>query len=335
MGAVTLRRRQFFQSGAAVAGLGFLTGCGILPPQLQQRPRVARIGCLVPGTSTSSAASLDAFRQGLHEHGRVEGQDIALELRYADGREEPLPGLAAELVSTNVDVIITGGNVATRAAQQASATIPIVFATADDPVTDGLVASLARPGANTTGLALNAGEEGAKRVQLFKEAVPSLSRVAILWARTLEARFRETAAAARASGLDVLSLEVRTPDELDAVLEAAISGHADGLLALAAVLLMPLAPRVVGFAATHRLPLMAGSSSWRNPGALMFYGVNIAENWRSAASYVDKILKGAKPSDLPVQRPTKNDFVINLKTAQALGLIIPQSVLQQATELIQ
>jgi putative ABC transport system substrate-binding protein len=289
------------------------------------------------GTSTSSAASLEAFRRGLHELGRVEGQDIALELRYADGWEEALPGLFAELVGAHVDVIVTAGTVATRAAQRATATIPIVFATADDPLRAGLVASLARPGGNTTGLALNAGEEGAKRLQLFKEAFPLMSRVAILWTGSLEGRFRETEAAAPALGIQVVSLELSSPDQVDAVLAGAITGRADGLLALGAALFAPVATRVVAFAAAHRLPVMASNTSppWRNAGVLMSYGGNIAENWRSAAAYVDKILKGAKPGDLPVQRLTKYDFVINLKTAQALGVTIPQSVLLQATEIIE
>jgi putative tryptophan/tyrosine transport system substrate-binding protein len=335
MGAVSLDRRRFLQGGVALAGLGLLNGCGTPFGPWAQTSRLRRVGYLAAGTPASAAPTLEALRQGLRDHGYVEGETAALELRYAEGREEPYRALADELVNANVDLIITGGNVATRAVQRATATIPIVFAAADDPVRDGLVASLARPGGNTTGLALNAGEEGAKRVQLFREAVPGMSRLAILWTPAVQTRFRETEAAAQALGMQVLSLELRDPDDLDAVLAGALGRRADGLLAQSAVLFIPLAPRVVAFAASHWLPLMGSSSTWWNAGAMMSYGTNIAESWRSAAGYVDKILKGANPADLPVERPTKSDFGINMKTARELGLTIPQSVLQQATEIVE
>jgi ABC-type uncharacterized transport system substrate-binding protein len=328
-------RRQILQGGLAVAGIGLLAGCG-LPFGLAAGPaRLRRIGLLGTPTATSQVPNVEAFRQGLHEFGYVEGQDFSLEQRNADGWEERLPELAAELVRLEVDVIVTAGAVAIHAAGQATTSIPIVFALTADPVAEGLVASLAKPGGNITGLTSYAGAEHAKGLELLKEVFPGLSRVGVLWDRSGLRAFRDTEAAAHSLGLQVLSLELHSPDELDMVLAVATSGQADGLKVQGGATLGFLAPRLVEFASRHRLPAMYSTSPNATVGGLMMYGVNVPRNWRHAATYVAKILKGTKPADLPVQLPTTFDFVINLKTAQALGLTIPQSVLQQATEIIQ
>jgi putative ABC transport system substrate-binding protein len=222
-----------------------------------------------------------------------------------------------------------------RAAGRATTTIPIVFVTVDaDPAADGLVASLARPGGNMTGLTLYAGQENAKRLELLKETSPGLSRVAILWRQSGVGSFRETEAAAQTLGVPFLPLEFVSPDELETVLVGATTGRADGLVVTAGAF-STLAPRIVEWVAGHRLPAIYPSSSFADYGGLMMYSASMTENWRRAAGYIDKILKGANPGDLPVERPTTFDFVVNLKTARALGLTIPPSVLQQATEVIQ
>lgn len=234
-------------------------------------------------------------------------------------------------------MIVCAATPAIRALGQATTTIPVVFATGPaDPVAEGLVASLARPGGNMTGLTLYAGEEHAKRMQLFKEAIPSLVRVAVLWSQAGAgvSYLRETEAAARTLGVQVLPLELKSPDELESTLAGATAGQAHGLVVTGGPVFSFLAPRIVAWAAEHRLPAMYAISSFAEPGGLMVYAANVLENWRRAATYVDKILKGARPGDLPVEKPTTFDFVVNLKTAQTLGLTLPPSVLQQATEVI-
>ena len=329
-------RRQFLQGSLALAGLGLLAGCGIPLGPSGQRGELYRVGCLEP--STPGLPIFEAFRQGLREHGYIEGQQVILEVRYSEGRDERLPELAAELVHLHVDVILTGGGASgatVRAAQQATSTIPIVFVNVVDPVASGLVASLARPGGNVTGLTQSAGQESAKRLQLLKEVVPGLSRVAVWGQQSLQSAFLETEAAAQALGLEVLSLVLSGPDGLGAVQAATITGRADGLLGLPGPLLPQLKPQILDFTAQHRLPAMYAQSTWARDGGLMNYGSSQLESYRRAASYVDRILKGAKPADLPVEQPSRFDFVINLKTARELGLAIPPSVLQQATEVIQ
>jgi putative ABC transport system substrate-binding protein len=289
-------------------------------------------------TSTGDDPSLEAFRQGLREHGYLEGQQVILEVRYSEGRDERLPELAAELVRLRSDVIVTGGGASlapVRAAQQATSTIPIVFVNVVDPVASGLVASLARPGGNVTGLTQSAGQESAKRVQLLQEVVPGLSRVAVWGQQALQSTFQHTEDAAQALGLEVLSLVINGPDDLDAVRAATITGRADGLIGLPGPLLPQLKPQILDFTAQHRLPAIYAQSSWARDGGLMNYGPSQRENYRRAAYYVDRIFKGAKPADLPVEQPSSFEFSINLQTAQALGLTIPRSVLQQATGVIQ
>jgi putative ABC transport system substrate-binding protein len=272
--------------------------------------------------------------------GYREGPDYVLELRHAEGRNERLPALAEELVRLNVDVILTSGLAAIGAARQATTTIPIVFAAAGDPVGAGLVASLARPGGNATGLSLVAGDEAAKRLELLKEAVPGLSRVAVLWnpstvAPRPQGQFAQTEVAAQALGLQVLSLPLGSPGDLDSVQAAAIAGGADGLILVTGAGSATHVPQVAAFAAENRLPGISQEAGFARAGGLMEHGPNITENYRRAAYYVDRILKGAQPADLPVERPMRYDFIINAKTAQALGLTIPPHVLLQATEVIQ
>ena len=277
------------------------------------------------------------LRRGLRELGYVEGRDVTFEQRFSEGRDERLPELAAELVRLNVDIILLAATPAIRAAGQASTTIPIVFASGPpDPVAEGLVASLARPGGNITGLTLYAGEEHAKRTQLFKEAVPTLARVAVLWTQAGAGAIylRETDAAAHELGLQTLPLELKSPDELDATLDGAITGQADGLVVTAGPVFSFLASRIVAWAAGHRLPAMYAISPFGDAGGLMTYAANVLDNWHRAAAYVDKIFKGASPGDLPVEKPTTFDLVVNLTAAQALGLTISPSVLQQATRVI-
>ncbi len=302
-----------------------------------QQPRVPRIGFL----SSSSAASptLEAFRQGLRDLGYLEGQSIAIESRWADGRYERLPDLATELVRLNVDVILAANTAAALAAKRATTTIPIVVGAAGaDPVKDGLVASLARPGGNVTGLSLLARELNGKRLQLLKEAIPGLSRVAVLWNPnnvTSAPSLKDTEAAARSLALRLQPLEVRGPNELDGAFQAATMGRARALLAVPDPMFLVHRTRIADLALKTRLPMMAAETGFAHAGGLMVYGPNIPDNFRRAATFVDKILKGAKPADLPVEQPMRFELVINMKTAKALGLTFPQSILIRADQVIQ
>jgi putative ABC transport system substrate-binding protein len=320
-----------------------LLALGIIPSPLaaeaQQTGKVARIGVLEHGGSpTSKSGPIDAFRQGLRDLGYVEGQNIVIEYRYAEGKAERLPDLAAELLRLKVDVIVAGGTLAPLAAKHATPTIPIVMAAAGDPVGTGLVPSLAKPGGNLTGLSNLSADLTAKRLQLLKEILPGLSRVAVLWnaANPIAALLlRETEAAARTLGLQVQSLEVRGPDDFENALPAAVSGGAGALFVVDDPLVFIARLRIAAFAARNRLPMTAIYRQFAEAGGLMTFGANLADLYRRAAIYVDKILKGAKPADLPVEQPTKFELIINLKTAKALGLTIPQSLLIRADQLIE
>ena len=328
-------RRHFLQRSLALVSLGLLSGCGVLPVPWQRPAKVHRIGLLQFGTSTASAPFRAALSRGLQELGYVEGQNIVIEQRLADGRLERLPGLAAELATLNLDVILAGNSDAIRAIQHVSSTIPIVFPAAQDPVANGLVASLARPGGNVTGLSITAGLEAAKRLDLLKEVMPGMSRVAILWDRYSAVRYRETVVAAQTLGVGYLSLEFQDTSDLDAILASAGTGGVDGLIVTGSFQISALEQRIVDIAMRDRVPAMYSIVTAVPRGGLLAYAPNILENYRRAATYVDKILTGAKPADLPVELPTEFELVVNLKTAQALGLTIPRSVLQQATEVIQ
>ena len=306
----------------------------------QQVTKIPRIGYLAPykAQDPTSIRYRDAFRQGLRELGYIENQNIVIEYRNAGDQADRLPVLAADLVSLKVDIIVTAGTQAARAAQQASRTIPIVMASASDPVRTGLVATLARPGANITGLSLLSPELAAKRLELLRELVPGVSRVAILWNPDdppAALSLRETEAASRALTMEVQLLAVRSPDDFETAFRAAVAGHAAALIVLPAPILNSHAKDIATFALTRRLPTVSYTDSFPLAGGLVSYGPNLADLFHRAAVYVDKILKGTKPANLPVEQPTKFDLVINLKTAKALGLTIPPSLLARADQVIE
>ncbi|HEV3028528.1 MAG TPA: ABC transporter substrate-binding protein, partial [Planctomycetota bacterium] len=317
--------------------LGTLAGGLLAAPltgEAQAAGKVVRIGVLELGSELTSGPQ-EAFRQGLRELGYVEGQNVVLEYRFAEGRAERLPDFAAELVRLRMDVIVAGGTPAPLAAKHATGTIPIVMSSAGDPVGTGLVASLAKPGGNVTGLSLRSPELTGKRLQLTKEVVPGLSRVAVLWnaANPIAALVvRETEDAARTLGVQVQSLEVRGPDDFENALPATVSGGAGALFVVDDPLVFRYRGRIADFAVRNRLPATAFYKAFAEAGGLMTLGPSLADLYRRAAIFVDKILKGAKPGDLPVEQPTKFELVINLKTAKALGLTIPPSLLQRADQ---
>jgi putative ABC transport system substrate-binding protein len=309
----------------------------------QQAGKVYRIGYLSLGSleSPETRASLDAFRQGLRERGYGEGQNIVIEYRAADGKIERLPALATELARLKVDLIVAGSTPGARAARQATTTIPIIAPNMGDPVQDGLVANLARPGANLTGSTFLGPELVPKRLALLKEALPGVSRIAVLWhpgafgERTMRDMVKETEAAARTLGVQLQFVEARGPDEFDRAFSAMARERADAFIVFPSVMLFNERRRIVALAAQSRLPAMYQSREFVELGGLIGYGASIPDAVRRAATYVDRILKGAKPGDLPVEQPTKFELVINLKTAKALGLTIPPSVLGRADEVIQ
>ena len=304
--------------------------------EAQQPRKVPRIGFLM-ATSPGADSRVEGFRQGLRELGYMEGKNITIEWRYAEGKEDRVPKLTAELVQLNVEIIVTDGTNVTRAAKNATKTIPIVMASDADPVGNGFVASLARPGGNVTGLVnLLAGLSG-KRLELLKEAIPGISRVGVLWNPenpSSVSGFKETQEAAQALAMQLQSLEVRGPDEFEGAFQAATKRQARALSVVSDSLMFNNRRRLLDLAAKHRLPTMHTQSLWVEAGALMSYGTYFPDLWRRAATYVDKILKGAKPADLPIEQPTKFEFVINLKTAKQIGLTIPQSVLYRADKVI-
>jgi putative ABC transport system substrate-binding protein len=306
----------------------------------QQPGNSYRIGYL--GTSPPSTPDIlrnvEAFRQGLGELGWVEGKNIVIEWRYSAGRGERFPDLAAELVRLKVDLIVAVAAPATHASKQATTTIPIVGIALSDPVGQGLVASLARPGGNVTGLATLFPELAAKRLELLKETLPGVSRVAVLWNAANPGnvlQIRETKVAAQTLGLRLQSVEVRGPEDFQGAFAAMTRGRPEALVSLADPLIFTYRTQIVDFAAKSRLPAMHPFRESVEAGGLMAYSVNIPDMFRRAATYVDKILRGAKPGDLPIEQPTKFEFVINIKTAQALGLTIPQSLLLRADQVVE
>ena len=303
----------------------------------QQPKKVPRIGYLSNTSPSADSARYEAFRQGLRELGYVAGKNVVIEYRYTEGKSDRLPALAAELVRLRVDVIVTGGGATTRAAKEATTTIPIVFAQDGDPVASGFVASLARPGGNITGLSSFAPELNGKRLELLKEIVPKLSRVAVLGTSTVpgHARFlKETEPAAGALRLQLQFLDVRAPKDIETAFRAASKGRADGLLVLSGPVLTSHRTQVLDLAVESRLPAIYNFPEWVEAGGVMSYGVNLTDLFQRAATYVDKILKGAKPADIPVEQPTKFEFIINLKAAKQIGLTIPPNVLVRADRVI-
>jgi putative ABC transport system substrate-binding protein len=332
-----VKRRAF------ITLLGGAAATWPLATRAQQAPKIARIGYLVTGSldSPETRKSSDAFRQGLNELGYIEGQNIVIEYRAADGKIERLPALAAELARLKLDLIVAGATPAGLAAQQAFTTTPIVVTAMGDPVRDGLVASLARPGGNITGTTFLGPELVPKRLALLKEVLPKISRVAVLWhpgafgERTIRDMLNEVADAATTLGMQLQLVEVRQPNELDHAFSTMARERAEALFQFPSTMLFSERRRIVELAAMHRLPSMFNERSFVQFGGLIAYGVSITELNRRSATYVDKILKGAKPSDLPVEQPTKFELVVNLKTAKALGVDIPATVLTRADEVIE
>ena len=303
----------------------------------QPLAKFARIGVLTLAVAPSTPLA-EAFRQGLREHGYVEGQNLAFEYRYAEGRADRLPALAAELARLKVDVIVTESNMAALAAKRATETIPIVMAIAGDPVKAGVVGSLARPGGNVTGLSLMHPDLSGKRLQLLKEAVPRIALVAVIWNPTDPAAvdfLRETEVAARSLGLRLHAIEARAPAELDAAFKAVADARPSAFFTLPGGMFQDNQTRILEFAKKNRLPGVFPNRVFVEAGGLISYGPNLAASSRRAAAFVDKLLKGAKPADLPIEQPTTFELVINLKTARALGLTIPASVLVRADQAIE
>jgi putative ABC transport system substrate-binding protein len=303
-----------------------------LPSAAQQAKKVHRIGYLSAGTASSEAPRLNAFREGLRQRGYVEGQNVIIEVRYAEGRPARFVDLAADLVRLKVDVIVGGGGLI-QAAKNATSTIPIVMLFSTDPVAIGYVESLARPGGNVTGLSSMARELSGKRLELFKEAFPKVRRLAVLW-QTGSRTFGETQTAAKALGLKIRPLELRGPEDFDGVFALATKERLDGLFTVASTFLTANRKRIVDFAAKNRLPAMYHNEDFIEAGGLMTYAPSLLDMHQRAATYVDKILKGTKPADLPVEQPMKFDFIISLKTAKQIGVTIPPNLLVRANKVI-
>ena len=305
----------------------------------QQAGKVAKIGLLTPSSPAGSGHLVEAFRQGLRELGYVEGKTVVVEARYGDGRTERLPELARGLVALKPDAIVTSTDVATAAVKRETRTIPIVMALSTDPVATGFVASLTRPGGNITGLSNISAALSGKRLELLREGVPGLSRVAFLWnpdVRGALLDYKETEEVARSLRLELHSLEVSTAEDLGRAYSALMSQRAQALIvAAASVVVFAKRAELARFAQSIRLPSMYAAKEYVDAGGLMSYGPSVPGMFRQAAIYVDRILKGAKPADLPVEQPTKFELVINLKTAKALGLTIPPSLLLRADQVIE
>lgn len=323
-----MRRRDFI----GLAGWAAVV-CPLVV-KAQQANKVYRIGTISAGVRLNSSELQDS----LGRLGWIEGKNLIYERRYAENRLERLPDLVAELIRLNVDVIVATGTLAPIVAKRATTTIPIVMTTAGDPLGSGLVASLAKPGGNVTGLSLMAPELAGKRLELLKEIIPGLTRVAVLWnaANPYSANvFDQTKLAAERLGIEIQSLRITSPDDLDGTLEDALRQNAAALIAVEDPLTYDNRQQIMTFAAKSGLPAISGVREFADAGGLLAYGANLADLTRRAAGYVDKILKGAKPSDLPVEQPTKFDFVVNLKTAKSLGLGISPAILAGANEVIE
>ncbi|HXU91202.1 MAG TPA: ABC transporter substrate-binding protein [Methylomirabilota bacterium] len=319
---------------AVVLALGVLAAP--LAAEAQQSQKVYRIGMLERTSPAINAANLDGFKRGLRELGYVEQRDFVIEYRSADGRNERFPTLATELVRLNVDVIVTRGTPATLAAKNATATIPVIIVGIGDPVGQGIVASLARPGGNLTGLSPMVTEMYQKRVELLKALVPRAVRIAALLNMGNPANppeWREIEKAARSLGMQGQLLDVRKSEDLEAAFDAAVRQHVDGLVVGVDTVTQANRERIVDLAAKHRIPAMYATTEF--VGGLVAFGVNFAELYRHAASLVEKIFKGAKPAELPMEQPTKFELVINMKTAKALDLTIPRSLLLRADQIIE
>jgi ABC-type uncharacterized transport system substrate-binding protein len=305
--------------------------------QAQPATKIPRIGYLNANFPSANPTRLEAFRQGLRELAYVEGSNIVIEWRFAEGKLDRIPALAAELVRLKVDIIVSSGPPSTRAAKKATATIPIVMGFDNDPVGNGFVASLARPGGNITGLASLAPELSGKRLELLKETIPKLSRVAVLGTSTSPGNaqsLKKTELAAGSMRVQLQYLDVLDPKDIETAFRAATKGRADGVLVLQTPIVNSQRKQVIELAVKSRLPVIYPQTEYTEAGGLMYYGTNTPDLFRRAATYVDKILKGAKPADLPVEQPTKFELIINLKAAKQIGLTIPPNVLARADRVI-
>jgi len=322
--------RKVFCAGALLFAL-------CLPAEAQQTKKVHRIGFLFAATPSANSERLKGFRQGLREHGYVEEKDILIEQRYAEGNFDRIPALAADLVRLKVDVIVSATSPGTRSLKELTNTIPIVMTSDTDPVGNKFVASLARPGGNITGLSVLTPELSGKRLELLKEIVAQLSRVAVLGSSstaTTAQVLKEMELAATALKVQLQYLDVESPKDIETAFQEATKGRADGMLLLNSGVLNSHRKQLINLAIRSRLSVIYVASEWVEDGGLMSYGVSIPDLFRRAATYVDKILKGAKPADLPVEQPTKFELWINLKTAKQLGFTIPPSVLYRADKVI-
>ena len=322
---------------AKFIGLALCASLFALCVSAQAQPaRVPRIGVLINGTSATHKFIIDELQQGLRDLGYVEGKSIIVEYRYGEGKLDRLPELARELVGINVDVIFTQATPGTVAAKQATKSIPIVFTGVGDPVEAGLVNSFAKPGGNVTGVSILSPDLGSKRLELLKEVIPGLTEVAFLWSPSASttAALKTTQAAAEALRLRLHSLEVRNPSEFGATSEAIMKKRARAVLTNPSPVLNTIRARITEFASKNRLPGMYANLQFIEAGGLMSYAHNSADSYRRAVVYIDKILKGIKPADLPVELPTKLEFVINLKAAKQIGLTIPPNVLMRADQVI-
>jgi len=329
---IQIRRRKFLLSAGALLAAP-------LAAEAQQAAKIARIGYLA-GNLAATPRLEEALRQGLRDLGYVEGRNVVIEIRDAEGKPERLPALAAELVALKVDVIVAPNTPQALAAKQATRTLPIVFSFVADPVASGLVTSLARPGGNVTGLSSLTPELVGKRLELLTQAVPGVSRVAVLWQpgfqgeRTERDMLKAADVAAQALGVRLQFVEAQGPADIDRAFSDMTMARAGALTVLGSTMLISERRRLADLAAKNRLPAAYARREYVDAGGLMSYGTNIADLFRRTATYVDKILKGAKPADLPVEQPTTFELVINLKTAKALGITIPQSLLARADEVI-
>jgi putative ABC transport system substrate-binding protein len=326
-----MTRRFFFLAlSATVFVLSFSAAA-------QEPPKIHRIGLQVVSPRDLNATRIETFRQGMRELGYVEGKNLKIEYRYAEGKLDLLPSLASELVQQQVDVIVTVGTPGVLAAKNATGTIPIVFVSVSDPVANGVVASLARPGGNVTGLSILAPELSRKRLELLKEAFPKVTRVLVLWNPTSSGEslsFTETQGIAKALGVQLHSMEVRGASDFESGFQRAKKASVQALITLPSPVVNSNLNQVLEFAAKTRLPAMYFTSEFVDGGGLMSYAPSFTEQFRRAATYVDKILKGAKPADLPVEQPTKFEFIVNLKAAKQIGLTIPPNVLARADRVI-
>jgi putative ABC transport system substrate-binding protein len=324
-------RRSFLVALAAVLAGPRAAGA-------QPAGKIYRVGVLVLGSLAARPQQWEALRQGMRDHGYVPGQNLVLEFRSAEGKPDRLPGLMAELIQANMDVIVVSGTEAVLAAQKATRTVPIVMANVGDPVGAGVVASLARPGGNITGLSLLATELSAKRLELLKEILPGLARVAVLWNpnnASVALKVKETTAAARVLGLQLHSLEARQASDLEGQFQAAARARADALVTADDQFLSSQRTAIAELAVRNRLPVASEFREFAEAGGLCSYGPSLNDLARRTGGYVDRILKGARPGDLPVEQPTKFELVVNLRTARALGLTVPPAVLLRADSVVE